>query len=371
MKQKIKNSLILGLPFIVVVILITLTLKRAPEQFQKDDRYISILEEVEEIEEDLLLYREINGIKVPFKTISAIAIDQNNQIYLLAEKKLLIYSPTGDLVISADIADNSTSLTVAENGNIYIGFKEHIEVYSSLGKQISKWDSVKFKKNKNQAPRRKHRENRRSTTIKRAIKTTGGDKKDEVVNVYEGGLNQNSYITSLTLCDKYLFVADAGNKIVWKYNLKGEVLGSLASGDSTKNIPQLIIPSPYFDVFTAKDNSIWVVNPGNHILENFTIDGKLITTWGEKSPDIEGFCGCCNPTNIAMLSDGSFITSEKGYIRVKLYSPKGEFLGVVVGGEQFIEGTKGLDIAIDSKDRVFIIDTKKDKIRIFVKNEKK
>lgn len=323
MKQNIKNSLIFGLPFIVIVILVALTLKRAPEQFEIDDSYISILEEVED---DLLLYREINAIKIPFKTILAIAIDLNNQIYLLAESKLLVYSSSGDLVLSADIADNSTSLAVAKNGNIYIGFKEHIEIYSSLGKQITKWDS---------------------------------------------GFNNNSYITSLTLCDKYLFIADAGNKIVWKYNINGEVLGRIASEDSSKNIPQLIIPSPYFDILTAKDKSIWVVNPGKHILENFTLNGELIAKWGKASPDIEGFCGCCNPTNIAMLSDGSFITSEKGYIRVKLYSPKGEFVGVVAGGDQFTEGTKGLDIAIDSKDRVFIIDTKKDEIRIFVKNEKK
>jgi len=352
----------------VIVVLVALTFMRAPEQFEMDDSYISILEKVED---DLLLYREINAIKIPFKTIPAIAIDLNNQIYLLAKNKLLVYSSSGDLVLSADIADNSTSLAVAKNGNIYIGFKEHIEIYSSLGKQMTKWNSTKFKKNKNKAPRYKHRKNRRSTTIRRAIKPTGGNKKDEVVNVYEGGLNQNSYITSLTLCDKYLFVADAGNKIVWKYNINGEVLGTIASEDSSKNIPQLIIPSPYFDILTAKDKSIWVVNPGNHILENFTIDGELIAKWGKSSPDIEGFCGCCNPTNIAMLNDGSFITSEKGYIRVKLYSPKGEFIGVVAGGDQFTEGTKGLDIAIDSKDRVFIIDTKKDEIRVFVKNEKK
>lgn len=340
LKQKIKNSLILGLPFIVILLLIALTLKRAPEQFEMDDSYISILEE---IEGDLLLYKEIDGIKVPYNTISAIAIDKNNQIYLLAEKKLLVYSPIGDLILSADIADNATSLAVAENGIIYIGFKEHIELYFSMGKKLGKWV--------NNNPTKQDNQNGAAEAL--------------------SGLNQNSYITSLTLSDKYLFIADAGNKIVWKYNLKGEVLGSIASEDSSKNIPQLIIPSPYFDTLRAKDNSIWVVNPGQHILENFTTDGTLIRKWGESSPDVEGFCGCCNPTNIAMLSDGSFITSEKGYIRVKQYSLKGEFVGVVAGGEQFTEGTKGLDIAIDSNDKVFIIDTKRDKIRIFVKNEKK
>ncbi|MBM3243119.1 hypothetical protein FJZ31_43220, partial [Candidatus Poribacteria bacterium] len=58
----------------------------------------------------------------------------------------------------------------------------------------------------------------------------------------------------------------------------------------------------------------------------------LITTLvglGYLSMDIDGFCGCCNPVNFAMLPDGRFVTCEKGLPRVKIYDADGTFSGVV------------------------------------------
>ena len=61
------------------------------------------------------------------------------------------------------------------------------------------------------------------------------------------------------------------------------------------------------------------MNPGRHKIEAYTFDGELETSWGTPATTIGGFSGCCNPTHIAMLPDGSFVTSEKGLARVKVY----------------------------------------------------
>ena len=82
---------------------------------------------------------------------------------------------------------------------------------------------------------------------------------------------------------------------------------------------------------------------------------------------LEGFSGCCNPSNIAMLSDGSFVTSEKGIERVKIHTPSGEFKTVVASPDMFEEGTRGIDLAVDSKDRIYVLDPVKKLIRIFEK----
>ena len=66
----------------------------------------------------------------------------------------------------------------------------------------------------------------------------------------------------------------------------------------------------------ASDGLLRVVNPGRHRIEAYTFDGDLEFSWGKVSVGIEGFCGCCNPVNFAILSDGSFITCEKGLTRV-------------------------------------------------------
>lgn len=79
----------------------------------------------------------------------------------------------------------------------------------------------------------------------------------------------------------------------------------------------------------------------------------------------EGFCGCCNPSNFAILSDGSFVTSEKGIERIKVYLPDGTFKCIVAGPDAFIEGTTGLDLAVNSRDRIFVLDPEKRMVRVF------
>ena len=70
-----------------------------------------------------------------------------------------------------------------------------------------------------------------------------------------------------------------------------------------------------------------------------------------------------------MLSDGSFVTSEKGIERVKIHLPSGDFECLVAGSDEFTEGTVDLDLAVDSEDRVIIMDPKKGQVRIFKKND--
>jgi hypothetical protein len=67
------------------------------------------------------------------------------------------------------------------------------------------------------------------------------------------------------------------------------------------------------------------------------------------------------------LPDGSFVTSEKGIARVKIIKPTGEFLCVVAGPEQFDEGTVGLDLAVDSQERILVLDPHRKMVRIFTK----
>ena len=83
------------------------------------------------------------------------------------------------------------------------------------------------------------------------------------------------------------------------------------------------------------------------------------------------------------MSDGSYVTAEKGLTRVKVYDPDGSFVGVVAGPEQLIAGgaprvfanvndakASGFDVAVDAEDRVHVLDTIENTIRVFVKTEK-
>jgi hypothetical protein len=202
--------------------------------------------------------------------------------------------------------------------------QDHLEMYSISGKRLNKWKSC-------------------------------GDK---------------AIITSVAVVGNDVFIADAGYKIVYHYNSAGNLLNQIGQKDPEKGIPGFVVPSPYFDLGVGRNGEIWVVNPGRHTFEQYNMDGELITSWGKATMAMEGFCGCCNPSHFAILSDGSFVTSEKVIERVKIYKPNGDFSCMVAGPDSFIEGTKGLDIAADSKDRILVLDPGKNLIRIFTKKKK-
>ncbi len=82
--------------------------------------------------------------------------------------------------------------------------------------------------------------------------------------------------------------------------------------------------------------------------------------------EIQGFLCCCNPSHFAILEDGSFVTTEKGLVRVKIYDRLGRLSGVVAGPDQFQEGTVGLDVAVDAQQtRIHVLDPVRNSVRVF------
>ena len=107
---------------------------------------------------------------------------------------------------------------------------------------------------------------------------------------------------------------------------------SIGKRDPSRGIAGFVCPSPYFDVAVAPDGLLRVANPGAHRVEAYTFDGHHGAFLGQaRASAIEEFCGCCGPSNIAILPDGRVVTAEKGIPRVKVYSAAGEFECVVVG----------------------------------------
>jgi hypothetical protein len=188
---------------------------------------------------------------------------------------------------------------------------------------------------------------------------------------------KRAVLTSIAVADEDVFVADAGSLVVWHYNPGGKQLGAIGKRDPSRGIPGFIVPSPYFDVAVAPDGLLRVVNPGAHCIEAFTFDGHMELSWGKRGIGIEAFCGCCNPSNIAILADGRVVTAEKGIPRVKVYSESGEFESVVVGPETLAASPSAMvetrdelrlhpvDVAVDSRSRILVLDPPAGCVRIF------
>ena len=108
------------------------------------------------------------------------------------------------------------------------------------------------------------------------------------------------------------------------------------------------------------------MNPGKLGLERYQSNGDIVTSWYRPSLELDGFSGCCNPTQIAFNSKGRLVTCEKGLVRVKIYEvTAGTFEELVVGSQAFKVPQYVSDMVVDSRDRVLVLDSVQKSVRIF------
>ena len=294
------------------------------------------LADVKKIDPALIRYRQAGEIALTLKQPRGVAAGPEDQIYVAGDKLVQVFAPGGARRSELALSDEPRCLTVAgphhaAPGRIYLGMKSHVEVLDPTGNRVAAWED----------------------------------------------LGPKAILTSIAAAEQDVLVADAGNRIVLRYDPAGKVLGRIGKRDAAKHIPGFVIPSPYFDVAMTADGLVRVVNPGAHRIEAYTLDGDLEVFWGSHGEGVEGFCGCCNPTNIAVLPDGRFVTSEKGIPRVKVYRADGQFAAVVAGPqtlaptETILEETRPdhklpvFDVAADSRGRILVLDPLALKVRIF------
>jgi hypothetical protein len=319
MKKKI--YIIAGLLLLLVIIFFISKDLFFPKGDDNANPYEYDLDKLKKSDSLEVAFKEIKQVTPGLEEIYGITVDPSDRIYISGSNGIEIFDNSGKPEKQIPVEGIARSIQVDNVGKIYAGVEDHIEIFNYSGKRIDKWKAE----------------------------------------------SKNSILTSIAVTPADVFVADAGEKVIYHYDYEGKLINRIGEKDPQNNIPGFVIPSPYFDVGISHSGQLWVVDPGRHTLMNFSFDGKIISTWGKASMGVEGFCGCCNPSNFAYLSDGSFITSEKGIERIKVYQPDGKYKYLVAAPGSFEEGTRGLDLTVDSQDRILVLDPMKRKVRFFVK----
>lgn len=278
----------------------------------------------------LVRYEEVQRFPAGLERARNIAAGPDGSIFVVGTGGIRKLSPEGKTVLTIPADEPVYSIALRSNGEILTGRKEKITVHDAAGAVVSNW-----------------------------------------IDTPKGMLP-----TSIAIVGEQVFVADAENKSLWKFDATGKKTGVIGTRDPERNIKGFMIPSPYFCVRMAPDGLLRVTNPGEHQIEAYTLDGDLEVAWGKASFSIDGFCGCCNPVSFDVFPDGSFVTCEKGLPRVKLYDSHGEFTGLVAGPEAFPEYLKaanagtphslgaGIYAAIDPQGRVLVLDAVAGEVRI-------
>jgi hypothetical protein len=276
----------------------------------------------------LIRYQEQSRFQLSHAFTRCLCLTQDEHVLIGAGKYVTEYTDHGNRVSEFQTEDDVRCLCDDLEKSLYIGFRTHVEIYDRKGRKNAAWKSPGAK----------------------------------------------TYLTSLTTNGVDIFAADAGNRVVWRYDSKGNLKGKIDAKHKDNSSSGFIVPSPFFDVQMAPDGLLRVTNTGRHQVELYTVEGELERAWGKPGAAIENFCGCCNPIATAPLPDGRTVTFEKGIPRVKIYNKTGVFESVVAGAELFPENAKvcgpndctlgGLHGAVDKKGRIFILDFAAANVRI-------
>ena len=276
-------------------------------------------------------YQEMGRFRIGSPEPRRICIGSGGVLCVATRRGVSILNNEGTVLLDLPASAPVRCVTVAAEGTLYAGLRDHIEVFNAKGEHVATWDSP----------------------------------------------SKRTWLTGLAVSEKDLFAADSASRCVIRYDRSGKPLGRIGERNKDRNVAGLIVPSPYLDVEMGRDGLLRVNNPGRHRVELYTPEGDFEGCWGKPSASIEGFCGCCNPVALARLPDGKWATCEKGLPRVKVYSADGNFECVVAGPESFSENGKagsvhdfsdgtmgGLDAAVDAEGKIYILDLVSRDVRV-------
>ncbi len=270
------------------------------------------------VNDRLVKYEQVRIVPTGLNKPTGIALGPDGTLYAVGDRVLcFVDAASGEPRRRLELLGEPTCVTVDPGGDIYVGYARFIEVYGSDGALKTRWEA----------------------------------------------LGPRSYLTSLTTDGHNVWAADAGTRTVVHYSTWGVLQGRI--GEQGSGASHFSIPSPHFDVAVAPNGTLLVTNPGKRLVETYSSDGTLVTSWGQSTQELHGFCGCCNPTDIALMHDGRVVTAEKGLPRVKIYTSAGMLDTVVAVPDNFSATAAGMDLAVDAHGHIMVLDPPEGIVRVF------
>lgn len=264
--------------------------------------------------------------KNAFKAICGMCIDKDDNIYVCGDNKIKIFSKSGKEIAGWTTSVPVLCLAVDKAGFVYAaGMDNKIIKFSNnkKGEVITSWG-------------------------------TGGD-----------GYGQLGRPGNIIAANNFILVPDAGNGCIHKYSPDGKFIEDIGRNKKNKRGAFATCCGIFDAAVDSRSGKIYVANLGAHRVEIIDPSNpKSKKFWGQAGDNPEEFCGCCNPTNITIASNGDIITSEKTIPRIKIYSPEGK-LKILIGANNFNGDCANMYVAVDSKNNIYAVDNAENCIRVF------
>jgi sugar lactone lactonase YvrE len=248
--------------------------------------------------------------------LRGIAIDDKDRIYAVGDTAVKVFSSDGELLRQWGTGLPGFCVAVDGDRHVWVGQWKQVEIYDSQGKLADTW-----------------------------------------LDPERLGL-----VTAIGLAENDVYLADASARWIRRYDRQGRFVNNI--GDKHRK-GGFHIPNGIVDFAIDPEGNIRVANPGMHRVERYKPGGELLGHFGRfDGRDPAGFPGCCNPTNLTLDGAGRVIVSEKAGPRAKVYSSDGQLLSVVAD-DGFDPQAKNMDLAVDSRGHIYVVDTVSLEICVF------
>jgi sugar lactone lactonase YvrE len=248
-----------------------------------------------------------------------VVVDDKNRLFAVGDSEVKVFDSKGVLTHHWPTSQPGLSLAVGDE-KVYVGQEGQVEVYDRSGKLLETWrDPQKL-----------------------------------------------GSVTAIGLVNGHVLVADSKDRCIRRLDSQGQFVNNIGKDNRMKGFN---IPNGAVDFAVDARGIIHAANPGKHRVERYTPEGELLGhfgRWDYQNP--QGFPGCCNPTNVTVHGDGLVYVTEKAGPRAKVYDAEGQLLAVIAA-EEFDPNCKNMDLAVDSLGRVYIVDTVRLQIHVFVPEE--
>jgi hypothetical protein len=317
MKKRGLTIVVLVIVVIILGVIIVDFIGNRPDQ-RGENPYALEVDQYRKVNEELISHKETRNFSLGLMISTDMSLHEN-KLYISGNSSLVVLPLDGSKATMHEILPGATSLEV-DSQHIFIGFGTFVAKYSHYGELLQEWPDM----------------------------------------------GERTVITNLAIKEEKIYVADAGNRRIVIFNREGEQTGQFEGKAESEAGHGFIVPSANFDLAVNSFGELWVVNPGKHALENYSDEGRMRGFWESRSFKIDGFLGCCNPARITTLEDGSFVTSEKGLVRIKIYDQSGKLLSVVASPELFSgEDVKAPEVCADAYGVIYALDFERDMVRVF------
>ena len=235
-------------------------------------------------------YRRTFGFVVPDE-ITALELI-GDQIVVGTANNIYRYGIEGELQGNFSVRSGLRDVAVY-NDKFYLLFPSRIEVYDRQGEAIQEWEAC----------------------------------------------SDNADYCQLTVLKEGIFVTDAAAKNICQYKLDGTLARFIKSPNG------FVVPSYSFGI-TNINGHVFCSNPGRHIVEQYTVNGEYVASFGKSGMGAGEFSGCCNPVQIIATEKGELLTSEKGLPRISCYGSDGTFHSILLDDKALGGGHSAYDMRI-------------------------